>query len=244
MFKIASTTTIVKLAFSNTFSQIPIEKEKIVADAIISTLIEDVILKTSSYATKSVTPLERIEGVLKLTKPSLLDSKEVKTKGLVGARFFFQGNITHKDLAKILLKAIKSYGNANELLKSLLADLQNDIGKNDLLSEIKDQIGIREPEDEFEEEDDESWGDSEDDLVESDLVLDFIDTLFQDNINLAYENISSNIREGQIVIDEQNIDVAYIENLSLSFEINRLNVGFEMYMKYDILAHRYVDEDA
>ena len=148
-----------------------------------------------------------------------------------------------EDLAKILLKAIKSYGNANELLKSLLADLQNDIGKNDLLSEIKDQIGIKEPEEDFEDED-ESWGDSEDDLVESDLVLDFIDSLFQDNINLAYENISSNIREGQIVIDEQNIDVGYIENLSLSFEINRLNVGFEMYMKYDILAHRYVDEDA
>jgi len=238
----ASATSIAKLAFSNLFNLIPIDKEKIVADALITGLAYT-IMNLKVYATKSLTPLEYVRGIALTTKPSLLHSKELEIEDcIVGARMFFQGNILHSDLAKKLLKVVKNYGNQADLLSAIKSDLQTDVGKLQLMKEIQDQIGYSDQDDE---DDDDSWDDSsEEGYFESEEIDDFIDTIFLENIDLSRENIDNIPGEGQLVIDEQELTEAYLEKIAMSFEINRLNVGIEMYAKYDLKVHRYADENA
>lgn len=236
--KYASATSIAKLAFSNLFTLIPIEKEKIVADALISA-IADTIMNLKVYATKSLTPLEKILGVATLTKPSFGNTKEIEVDDMiVGYRMFFQGNILHTDMAKKLLKAVKNYGNQADLLNALKADLQSDIGKNQLMKEIQNQIiGFDD------DEDDDEWDDSEDGFFEKEDIDDFIEDVFQANIDLAKANIGQIPGIGVIVIDEQDLEDANLEKIVMSFEVNRLNVGIEMCCQYKIKAHRYIDEE-
>jgi len=235
--KYASPTSIVKLAFSNLFNLIPIDKEKIVADALITAIV-DTILNLKVYATKSLTPLEKILGEVILTKPSFANSKEIKVDDvIVGFRMFFQGNILHTDMSKKLLKAVKNYGNQADLLNAIKSDLSTDAGKTQLMKEIQSQIkGI-------EEDEDESWDDSEEGFFEDEDIEDFIDTVFQENINLAKENIGQIPGAGVIVIDDQVLDQTELEKIVMSFEVNRLNVGIEMSCEYKIKAHRYIDEE-
>jgi len=236
--KYASPTSIVKLAFSNLFNLIPIDKEKIVADALI-TALADAIMNLKVYATKSLTPLEKILGEAILTKPSYSSSKEMKVDDvIVGFRMFFQGNILHTDMAKKLLKAVKNYGNQADLLTALKSDLSTDAGKNELMKEIQSQIKGTEDEDE-----DDSWDESEEGFFEDEQIEDFIDTVFQENINLAKENVGQIPGIGVIVIEDQVLDITELEKIVMSFEVNRLNVGIEMSCQYKIKAHRYIDEE-
>lgn len=236
--KYASSTSIAKLAFSNLFNLIPIEKEKIVADALISA-IADTIMNLKVYATKSLTPLEKILGDAVLTKPSFASSKEIKVEDvIVGFRMFFQGNILHTDMAKKLLKAVKNYGNQSDLLNAIKADLSTDAGKTQLMKEIQNQIKGFEDEDE-----DDSWDDTTEGFFEDEDIENFIDKVFQENINLAKENIGQIPGAGVIVIDEQTLDETELEKIVMSFEVNRLNVGIEMSCQYKIKAHRYIDEE-
>lgn len=236
--KYASPTSIVKLAFSNLFNLIPIDKEKIVADALI-TALADAIMNLKVYATKSLTPLEYLKGMVTLTRPSLLHSGEYELEGVIGARMFFQGNILHTDMAKKLLKAVKNYGNQADLLTALKSDLSTDAGKNELMKEIQNQIIGFEEEDE-----DDSWDESEEGFFDDEKIEDFIDKVFQSNIDLRKENIDNIPGEGQLVIDEQKIDQTHLEKIVMSFEVNRLNVGIEMCCQYNLKAHRYTDENA
>lgn len=236
--KYASPTSIVKLAFGNLFNLIPIDKEKIVADALI-TALADAILNLKVYATKSLTPLEKILGEAILTKPSFANSKEIKVDDvIVGFRMFFQGNILHTDMAKKLLKAVKNYGNQTDLLNAIKSDLSTDAGKTQLMKEIQSQIkGFEDGEE------DDSWDDSVEGFFEDEQIEDFIDKVFQENINLAKENVGQIPGIGVIVIDEQNLDETELEKIVMSFEVNRLNVGIEMSCEYKIKAHRYIDEE-
>ncbi len=235
--KYASPTSIVKLAFSNLFNLIPMDKEKIVADALISALA-DAIMNLKTYTTKSLTPLEKIMGEAILTKPSFANTKEIKVDDvIVGFRMFFQGNILHTDMAKKLLKAVKNYGNQADLLNAIKSDLSTDNGKESLMKEIQSQIkGVDDDEDE-------SWDESGDGFFEEEDIEDFIDLVFQENINLAKENIGQIPGAGVIVIDEQTLQMTELEKIVMSFEVNRLNVGIEMSCEYKIKAHRYIDEE-
>jgi len=232
--KYASPTSIAKLAFSNLFNLISIDKEKIVADALITALAE-AIMNLKVYATKSLTPLEKILGEAILTKASFANSKEIKVDDvIVGFRMFFQGNILHADMAKKLLKAVKNYGNQSDLLNAIKSDLSTDTGKNELMKEIQSQIKG--------DDDDESWDESEEGFFEDEAIEDFIDKVFLENINLAKENVGQIPGIGVIVIDDQILDETELEKIVMSFEVNRLNVGIEMSCQYKIKAHRYIDE--
>jgi hypothetical protein len=190
------------------------------------------------YATKSLTPLEKILGDAVLTKPSFASSKEIQVEDvIVGFRMFFQGNILHTDMAKKLLKAVKNYGNQADLLNAIKSDLSTDAGKLQLMKEIQSQvIG-------FEDDEDESWDDTTEGFFEQEDIENFIDKVFQENINLAKENIGQIPGIGVIVIDEQILDDTELEKIVMSFEVNRLNVGIEMSCQYKIKAHRYIDEE-
>jgi hypothetical protein len=235
--KYASPTSIAKMAFSNLFNLIPIDKEKIVADALI-TALADAIMNLKVYTTKSLTPLEKILGEAILTKPSFGNTKEMKVGDvIIGFRMFFQGNILHTDMAKKLLKAVKNYGNQLDLLNAIKSDLSTDAGKSELMKEIQNQIkGV-------EDDDDGSWDESEEGFFEDEDIEDFIDKVFQENINLAKENIGQIPGAGVIVIDDQILDETELEKIVMSFEVNRLNVGIEMSCQYKIKAHRYIDEE-
>jgi hypothetical protein len=236
--KYASPTSIVKLAFGNLFNLIPMDKEKLVADALISALAEE-IMNLKIYATKSLTPLEKIKGEAILTKASFANTKEIKVDDvIVGFRMFFQGNILHSDMAKKLLKAVKNYGNQADLLNAIKSDLSTDTGKDGLMKELQSQIKGTDDDD-----DDESWDNSEDGFFEEEDIEDFIDRVFQENINLAKENIGQIPGIGVIVIDDQKLDITELEKIVMSFEVNRLNVGIEMSCQYKIKAHRYIDEE-
>ena len=84
----------------------------------------------------------------------------------------------------------------------------------------------------------------ENDFRIDEKIEDFIDEVFQSNIDLRKENIDNIPGEGQLVIDEQKIDQTHLEKIVMSFEVNRLNVGIEMCCQYNLKAHRYTDENA
>lgn len=164
--RIGSTTSVIKLAFPNTFLNLPSNKQSIIAD-ILSYGITDAILGDAPiYSSMNTDVLEKTKGKIKLSDESYFRPSNT-IDGVIGGNLLFTGTITYDDLASHLTMLLSKYGNERDIYQSLIQDLHTETGKESLSAILVKEMNSYNPK----------------------KAQTFMEEAFEEGLNLAKENM-------------------------------------------------------